>query len=508
MKLISNKKSYLWIILIFLAFFLGAFFLLSQTTGLLCPDGFYHIKMTEIIGQNFPGILKNFPWLNFTILKDGFVDHHFLFHILAIPLIVISPLWGMKIFISFLIMLFFSFFYFLLKRIKIKYPEFWLLLFISSAGFLFRIFLLRAILLSLIFIFLIFYFLKEKKYLWLFILSFIFVWSYNAFPLIFIIAFIFFIAGFYKNKVKNWKILSYPFLGIIFGIIINPYFPKNLEFFKTHILEIPFLNGLYNVSVGAEWYPADFNYLLANNFLIWLVFCGIIFVILYRWKNFKAFKEKISVEGLSAIIISIFFFFLMVRSQRFVEYWVPFTVLAGALVVRDFRLDKKFLNSTKLLYRAKKWLLILPSIILLIPIFWIIFNSWNGLYLSLKNTSPYDRYKPATEWLKTNTPEKSIVFNVSWDDFPELFYWDDKNYYIVGMDPTFMYEYDKNLYEKWQAVGSGEDKKPSETIKKYFDSEIIFTNKFKNPSFIKNASADLGLEKTYEDSWSVIYKIK
>ena len=39
-----------------------------------------------------------------------------------------------------------------------------------------------------------------------------------------------------------------------------------------------------------------------------------------------------------------------------------------------------------------------------------------------------------------------IVFNIHWDNFPFLFFWNQKNYYINGMDPIFEYTFDKNLY--------------------------------------------------------------
>lgn len=497
---------------------IGFFILLSLAPGLLCPDGFYHIKMGQIIGSSFPGIFKDFPWLQFTILKDGFSDHHFLFHILASPFVAVSPFLGMKVFISLTIATFSALFYFLLKKLKVKYPLFLIFLLFTSGSFIFRLLLLRPVSLSLIFLLLSFYFLKEKKYLWLFILGFLFVWSYDAFPLILLFSLIFFFVEKYKNRRWNFTPIIYVLSGLTAGIIINPHFPKNLSFFKTHLLKIPFLNGLYSVSVGSEWYPIDLLTILRGSFLAWLIFCGIIAVVVSCWGNFKRFREKVSVEGFSAVILSGFFFLLTVRSQRFIEYWTPFTVLAGALVARDFEIDKKFINFLKGIFRqgSEPWrnnrLLklakFLPISAVCLFIFMIFLNSIAGNYSALKNTPPYDRYKPSVEWLQKNTPQNSIVFNVSWDDFPELFYWNTHNYYIVGMDPTFMYEYDKNLYEKWRAVGSGEDKKPGETVKKYFSSETIFANKFKNSKFLETASADQSLEKSYEDSWSVIYKIK
>ena len=497
-----------YLLLVFLFFSFCLFLLQLKAPGLLCPDGFYHMKVSEMITKS--GIIKDFPWLQFTVLSgERFVDHHFLFHVLAVPFVSISPLIGMKLFVSLTVGLAFSIFYFILKKFKLSHPFLWTILLLSSSGFIFRLLILRPIAFSLIFALLGFYFLKEKKYLYLFILSFLFVWSYNAFILIPIFSILFFGVEIFIKKAMDWKIIAYSFLGISAGVIFNPYFPQNLAFYKTHVLKLPFINGLNSsILVGNEWYAIELRNLLVNNFLIWLIFAGLITLLLYYRKKFREFKKELSIETFVAILLSFFFFALTVKSQRFIEYWTPFTVLAGALTVRDFKFDKKFKNWLKNLWGARSWKLTLPIFALFVLIISIFLKSITENRITLKNAYSYNRYKPATEWLIQNTPEKSIVFNTSWDDFPELFYWNTHNYYIVGMDPTFMYEYDKSLYEKWQEVGTGKDSKPSKTVKKYFDAEIIFANKERISEFIKTAENDSGLEKSYEDEWAVIYKIK
>lgn len=508
MKNLLKKYSFIAPALIFSLVSISFFLLQLKAPGLLCPDGFYHMGISKMIAKS--GFVKDFPWLQFTVLGSGkFVDHHFLFHILAVPFVSISPLVGMKLFISITIGLAFSAFYFVLKKFKVSYPFLWTLLLLSPTNFVFRLLFLRPIAFSLIFVLLGFYFLKKKKYLCLFILSFLFVWSYDAFILIPIFAILFFGAEMFFKKVRDWKTIAYSFLGTLAGIIFNPYFPQNLAFYKTHVFKLPFINGLDpSISVGSEWYSPDYKFLITNAILIWLILAGLITLFLYYRKKNRELKKKLSIETFVTILLAFLFFVLTVKSQRFIEYWVPFTVLAGALVARDFEFDIKFVNWIKRLYKAKGRKLALPIFALFIPIFFIFANSIAENYLALKNTIPYNRYKPTAEWLVQNTPEKSIVFNVSWDDFPELFFWNTHNYYIIGMDPTFMYEYDKNLYEKWRKIGSGEDKIPSETIKKYFNSRIIFTNKEKSPEFTKIANADPALEKSYEDYWSIIYQIK
>src|SRR5436190_18754615 len=47
-------------------------------------DAYYHIKMSEMIRTH--GIMHTFPWLEFTILNKPYVDMHFLYHLINVPL--------------------------------------------------------------------------------------------------------------------------------------------------------------------------------------------------------------------------------------------------------------------------------------------------------------------------------------------------------------------------------------------------------------------------------------
>jgi hypothetical protein len=52
--------------------------------------------------------------------------------------------------------------------------------------------------------------------------------------------------------------------------------------------------------------------------------------------------------------------------------------------------------------------------------------------------APSDYMAGAAEWLRTNTPEGSMVFQTDWDDFPYLYYYNTHNTWLVGLDPTYL----------------------------------------------------------------------
>src|SRR5437867_11185991 len=52
-----------------------------KTDGLIDPDGYYHIRWSQLLGQGLlHGTLPRFVWLPLTILNEhDYADHHFLF---------------------------------------------------------------------------------------------------------------------------------------------------------------------------------------------------------------------------------------------------------------------------------------------------------------------------------------------------------------------------------------------------------------------------------------------
>ena len=64
----------------------------------------------------------------------------------------------------------------------------------------------------------------------------------------------------------------------------------------------------------------------------------------------------------------------------------------------------------------------------------------------IKGLPPQDMFKEPATWLKENTNFGDIIFNTRWDNFSFLFFWNQHNHYINGMDPIFEYTFNKNLY--------------------------------------------------------------
>ena len=84
---------------------------------------------------------------------------------------------------------------------------------------------------------------------------------------------------------------------------------------------------------------------------------------------------------------------------------------------------------------------------------------YNFAYTNFNPSHSPTKFKESALWLKENTKERDIVFYLNWGYFPFLFFWNQSNYYINGMDPVFLLKYDKKLYWKLYNMAVNEDDK-------------------------------------------------
>ena len=71
----------------------------------------------------------------------------------------------------------------------------------------------------------------------------------------------------------------------------------------------------------------------------------------------------------------------------------------------------------------------------------------------------------ASAWLADHTPAGSLVFNTDWVEFPELFYYDQRNVYVTGLDPRYLYDAEPDLWKVYDRITQGEEKHPGPLIR-------------------------------------------
>lgn len=519
-------------ILVLLSLFVFSF--IHKDPTLADPDSFYHARMALLTKEQGP--VTAFPWLPFTILNDTYTDHHLLYHVLLIPFVsFLDPLIGMKVATVVFASGFILTFYLILKRLAMKNAFFFALVLIFITSFIYRINLAKAASLSLILLFLGIYCILQKRFFWLFIVSFLYVWSYGGFLLLPLTVVIYPIALLWGERVgvlirmpqkelKQTDTLAKEepqdtniiherqgvmrtmmscFSGVAFSVLLHPSFPQNLLFYWHQIVTIGILNMQHVISVGAEWYPYPFIDLFRDTYPLVALF-------LAAFVLFSISLPQQKTRGWLSFFLVLLFGVATVKSRRYVEYFVPIVTFFSALSFSNFSqaFSHRFQRLNNILQINK----IFPLILLVgIYLFFDLTLTARGNIINVQQS--YQKgyalttFQEVSSWLKDHTQEGDIIFHSDWDEFPMLFYHNTKNRYIAGLDPTFLFKSDEALYKKYAAVTHGEERENLyEIIKSDFRAKYIFVDTT-HAAFKKNLEENFLFELVFsgKDGW--IYEV-
>jgi len=321
-------------------------------------------------------------------------------------------------------------------------------------------------------------------------LGFVFVWTYNAFPLLLILAGVYVTAVFLLERRVVWQALLYPTLGIILGLIINPYFPQNIEFILGHLA--PKL-GESATRVGNEWNPYRTWTLVENS--AGALFAFLLGILAVAWQKERIDKRTLVVLGITAV-----FGFMLFKSRRFVEYFPPFSLLflafASAPILREWQQARENSWQRYLLPVGLLFLLIYPTFV----------TVRDGREL-LSNSKSADHYAEAALWLNQNTPPGSFIFQTDWDDFTRLFFYHDDAVYTAGLDPTFMELQDPERFDQWRDLTQGKVEQPGQIIRDEYGAAYVFSD-LKHDNFLEEAAKDPLLKEVYRDDYAVVFSVE
>lgn len=489
------SKRFLTPILLLVLFLLGMAIVQFATPDMPDNDGYYHIKLAWLMRTE--GLKPNFPWLPLSILnEEEFYDHHFLFHVALIPFTYGNLRLGAKWAAVVLSAVSFLAVWYLFHRQKVPFSWLWALALLGiSDAFLYRMSITRAQSLSLGVLALGLAWILEGKYKHLAVLSFMYVWMYDAFPLMLAVAGLHFIAVLLMERRLEIRPMLWVGIGILAGLIINPYFPTNLIFTWHHLL--PKLTDATSVSVGNEWYPYDTAQLLENSLPALVAFVSATLAL-------GLSGRKMDVRTATSFLIALLFGLMLFKARRFVEYFPPFALIFAAFAWAPLFTDRQpdsvpskfpaLLQSNLALILLT--LAVIAGIVKTIPV----------AQNRIADSKPYNLYGGASIWLIQNTAAGERVFQTDWDDFPRLFFYNTHNTYLAGLDPTYLQIYDNDLYDLWVGITRGDVEQPSKQILERFGSRFILTD-LHHQDFIEQAENDPGMSEVYRDEQAVIFEV-
>ncbi len=466
------------------------------TPALIGNDGYYHAKMGWLIRQE--GLTPTPPQLPLTVLNPTeFYNHHLLYHLYLALFATVDPaldgglaLTGQVKLASLLLpALAFVSIWWLLRQQGVAWSALWTLaLFALSEPFLYRLSMTRAQAASLLLLVWALHCLLQGRYHWLMLWGFVYVWLYNGFPLLWLLVGAYGLASALTERRLVWLPLFYATVGIVAGLIINPYFPENLTFIIRHLGPKV---GELTVAVGNEWYPYDTWQLVQHSGWTLLAFGGAMLAM--GWRSQRPDKRTVML-----FLLTVVFGVMLLKSRRFIEYFPAFVLIFTA-----FSLSPWLEAWWRARPTARAWFPLALGLLLLLP-----------LNVSLREARslaaaapPANKYAAATLWLKAYSPPGSHVFQLDWDDFTRLFFYDHDKVYTVGLDPTYMAQFDSDLYEEWVQITRGQVVRPSEVIRQRFGGEYVFSD-VAHEDFLRVAAADPGLLEIYRDEEAVIFSLR
>jgi hypothetical protein len=462
------------------------------TSALADNDGFYHLRMAALIRQY--GLRVPFTWLPLSILNpQAFYDHHLLYHVYlslftggSDQAMLIAAKWASV----FMPAAAFVAIWWLLRGQQVRYAAIWALgLFAVSEAFLYRMSMPRAQAASLLVLAVGLHWLLQRKFVWLIPLGFLYVWLYNAFPLLIVIAVVYAVAAFLTERRIEWKAVIYPGVGIVLGLIINPYFPQNIAFIVNHL--VPKIGEL-GVSVGNEWYPYDTWVLIENSGFAIAAFLIGVFALIWRGQKFNR-------ATLTAFALSVLFGLLTFKSRRFIEYFPAFALIFSALAIgRAANLPMPVAD-----LRHQQWYPIGLLAILTVP---LIITLTQARSVLADQSKPAETYAAASYWIAQHAEPGALIFQTDWDDFPRLFFYNPANVYTIGLDPTYMQLYDAALYDEWVRITQGKVVRPSDQIRSRFGGEYVITD-LQHTAFLEQAKNDPGLKEVFRDRFAVVFEV-
>lgn len=513
-------KKYSWILPIL------AFLALSAIFHLFSPnipdlDSFYYIRQAWIYKTE--GILNSdFPWIVHSVIRLYSASLWYGFSIFLIPFTFFGNLhFGIKTAGVLLTTAALAAFWLVLKRHQIKGAFFWpFLLFFSAPNVLTQIMMVRPQTLSLTLAPVLFSFLITGGILPQFFISFGISWLHLNFAWLPILI-LFSVAAFkfiFERKIA-WQSMLAVAGGIIAGWILrpNPLGAAKLlyvQIFKQ-ILE---KQGGLPLLFGQENFPLSLNILFKNFsplLLIWAAGIAIAFWAIFKKTLPEDARQKIF--AFSAAVISVLFFLVtMMVARRAYSFWALFAIASAAASFSY--IIPKFSQKARQLFKNLG-----STALVFVFIFLVFYSGQKAINAIEKGGYRPDELREAALWLRENSQPGDIVFNLHWSDFSPLFYWNQKNYYIGGLDPIFQYEYNPSLYWKYHYLAADLVTKKTcgamectrdmledtyGVLVNEFDARYVLLDKKGNPAVNFFLSTDTRFEKKFASGTEIVYLIK
>ncbi len=481
--------------------------------GMHGVDGYFHTKLARLYatGEVLPWA-RHFKWMSFSSINDLRCDWQLGYHLLLVPFTWFGLLVGGKLSAAFFAALIPTVVFGILRAERVRFAwAFAALLLLSAEYYLVRIHLPRPTSPVVALLLLASYFAARGRMRALFLCLLAMLVTYavphNAIALLVVAA----VATRIADGVLRPRLVFTIAAALLAGMLLHPGFWQwRGAFFGTdHALFNVWrqLSGTLEaaengdrIRIGGEWVtmhaPAEFASLAFGEILEQFLAPLIVFACAVAL-GLAALRRRRDAVWLTVCGMAAAYFVLFLQHVRFAEYWVPFTVLAAGLCAQRVLAGGARRTAGIALAFVLGGAALVPGV-----------GAVRAAADTLENDAGIGlEYERPMRWLAENTPEDAIVFHARWPQFCPMFFFNDHNRYIVGLDSYFLYQHDEEKYRRWMQITLGElDPESTRDAIREFDSRHVLVKRgIPLDLILQRAPATLPM---YEDATFRVYELR
>src|SRR5437879_6405754 len=250
------------------------------------------------------------------------------------------------------------------------------------------------------------------------------------------------------EKRLDWRRITAVMAGTLLGWLARPNQLGAAKLLYIQVVQqllekqsgVTLLLGLENLPLSSAVFVRNFIPFTSLWVLAILIMAGVVFLRV----NIQSSAKRILLWS-SLALSFVFFLLTMFVGRRSFNLWAAFGVIFIAGVFTY--IISSFSSRTE-------WSSRNVAICSIVGI--LIYLAYDSTSKTIDTISrfgyPPNMLKSAALWLKENSQPGDVVFTVNWSHFSPLFFWNQQNYYVGGLDPIFQYAYDPKLYWKFHHV--------------------------------------------------------
>lgn len=425
-------------------------------------DTAYHFYVGRLVASD--GWPTSMPGTRFSWLAEHYSDSEPLFHLLfaaASPLgyVPASRLLGVALDFGIAATL-----YALLSRSGVRAAGPWTVIGLSTSGYwLLRVILVRPYLPAIILVLWLVHAAWAGRWRVTLALSVLFPLAYIGFHVGLVLVVVVEVARVLLDRRVDPRQPAAVVLGSALGLGLHPYFPAILSHFWVENGLTLGRAALLDASeglVGPE-FAAPNAMEIARGLLAPLAFVAAAGTCVARFPETRR-------RALPWVVVALAFAVLTLRSQRFVEYLVPFATLALATAVPDAA--------------QRRW----SSVLLVALPTWLL--GWSGAGTLDRVLGRQDVVPPETvAVLEPALPVGAKVYTCDWGFTGELLRVLPGRQLMIALDPMLFAYANRALYDEWVTLKTNPGVNPAARIHADFDSDYVICERTREVEPLRNA---------------------